>query len=272
MPSPFPGMDPYLENPDFWQGFHNSLMTYTRDTLQPALPANYIATLEMRIYIEEDPGSGERVRSRVPDREVVRTGPSSSWVQPARRQEVALRGHVMELDPIEYREAYVVIRSVPAGELITSIELLSPTNKRPGEGRDQYRVKQNEMFVAGVNIIEIDLLRRRAHTVLPPAYRVAQLPPFHYLTSIYRISDALKCQVLTWTVREPLPTIPIPLAPEDQELDLDLPVLFNQAYDNGAFRRLLDYKREPDPPLAGEDAEWADALLREVGLRGNSVA
>src|SRR5207302_4244819 len=45
MPSPFPGMDPYLENTDFWEGFHNGFMHYVQEDLQPRLPENYVATL-----------------------------------------------------------------------------------------------------------------------------------------------------------------------------------------------------------------------------------
>jgi hypothetical protein len=270
MPSPFPGMDPYLENTDFWQGFHNRFMTYLADEIQPHLPPNYVATLEMRVYYEGGAGDDVGVAVRIPDIDLVRTGPSSGWGQPG-RADVEIRGQMVDVDPVEFREAHILIRDISAGELVTSVELLSPTNKRPGEGRDLYRVKQSEMVVAGVNLVEIDLLRSGAHTIYPSAESIAHLAPFHYIASVHRVRDALRCEVFTWTVRQALPVIPIPLAVEDREVDADLGRVFSEAYDKGRFARLLNYGSRPRPPLAAEDAEWAGSLLKGAGLGGDSV-
>jgi hypothetical protein len=273
MPCPFPGMDPYLENPDLWQGFHNRFLTYLCDAIQPQLPANYVALLEVRIFLEYQ-GNDDR-ENRIPDLDVIRTGSSASWAGRAQvLSKVEMRGELVdvETDALEYREAYVVVRAVSSGELITTVELLSPTNKREGEGRDQYRAKQHQLFVNGTRIVEIDLLRGGAHTVLTSAAQLAEMPPFNYLASVYRPSDTRRCQVIRWGLRDPLPPIPIPLGPEDAEIEIDLQAVFSETYDRGAFQRVLPYRGDPEPPLAPEDREWADRLLREAGLRGDASA
>src|SRR5437588_6626906 len=99
MASPFPGMDPYLENTDFWEGFHNGFMHYVQEELQPRLPAPYVATLEMRIYFQPE---GE------------------TRVTPTRR----MQGTVLDLDPVEIREAFVSLREIPSGRLVSSLEML----------------------------------------------------------------------------------------------------------------------------------------------------
>lgn len=273
MPSPFPGMDPYLENPDFWQGFHNRFMTYACDAIQPRLPANYVATLEMRIYVEREFPNGQR-EERVPDVEVIRTA------QPKRARGTAavaegappgIRGYWIYDPPIERREAFINIRSLPGEELITSLELLSPTNKRPGKGRTQYERKQRETVDAGVNLVEIDLVRGGHHTVAVDEDLLSDLPPYAYLACVFRAARDWGYEVFAWTLRDSLPEIPVPLAPEDPELTLNLQALFTQTYDNGRFHRLLRYARNPTPRFAPDDAAWADDLLRGAGYRSGDA-
>lgn len=267
MPGPFPGVDPYLEGSDFWTGFHNRFLMYVADDLQPQLPANYVATVEVRIYLENPEGGNGQSSFRMPDLEVIRVGPSSSWSERVRVEQVPRGGVLVAPDLLEQREAYVLVRDLPSGELVASLELLSPANKRRGEGREQYRRKQQQLVAAGVNLVEIDLLRGGSHTTLPREEALLALPPFHYLASIYRAADSEQCQVFTWSLRDPLPEIPVPLASEDAEPTLDLQSLFERTYDQSRMRRLLPYGRTPQPPLTGDDVEWADRLLGEAGLK-----
>jgi hypothetical protein len=103
--------------------------------------------------------------------------------------------------------------------------------------------------------------------MLPAAARLSELPLFHYLASICRSADSLLCQVFTWSLRDALPIIPIPLAAGEPELNLDLQEVFRAAYEGRAFWKLLRYDEEPHPPLTGADRGWAQELLREAGLR-----
>jgi hypothetical protein len=272
MPGPFPGMDPYLESGDLWQGFHNRFMTYACDALQPRLPAGYIATLEMRIFVgrgEPEDGAGERI----PDVEVLRTGRHAGGAAVAEPgAPVGLAGYWIEDLPVERREAYVNIRALEGSRLVTSIELLSPSNKRSGQGRREYVRKQEEMQDAGVSLVEIDLLRGGQHTVAVPEGLLAGLPPYDYLACVWRAYRPWGFQVLPWALREPLPEVPIPLAAEDEEPRLDLQALLEECYEKGRYRELLSYRGEPSPALRSDDAAWARELLKTAGLREASGA
>ncbi len=265
MASPFPGMDPYLENTDFWEGFHNGFMHYVQEDLQPRLPENYVATLEMRIYFQPEDETRESRPQRVPDLELVRVGPAPART-PAPDQP-ASHGTVLELDPEQTREAYISLREIPSGRLVTSIEMLSLSNKTPGAGRSTYLAKQWQLYGQGVNLVELDFLRGGTHTLLVSGARLAGIEPFHYVAGIFRAFDPLKYEVLTWIVHDLFPAVPIPLDEGVAEVGLGLGQVFEKTYATGAFHRLLNYGGEPDPPLAAEDAAWADQLLRASGHR-----
>ena len=274
MPSPFPGMDPYMERGDLWPELHNRLMIYACDALQPVLPDNYVARLELRIYTEREGGS-RRSPPRVPDLELVRMGAAAGTATASRgsgEEQANGEGYWIRFTPVERREVAIAIRSVPDDELVTAVELLSPANKRTGVGRDRYLTKQRDVLDAGLNLVEIDLLRGGLHTAAVPEADLENLPSHHYLLCVHRSSRPWGLWVRPWTVREPFPPVPVPLAPGDAELTLDLHPLFTAAYDNAAFRKLVDYGGPPDPPLDPKEAAWADTLLREAGLRGAAGA
>ena len=70
MPSPFPGMDPYLERSRWFRGLHNNLITFIQEALQPLLPSPYFALTGELIWME---GSERYVD---PDVDVLRRVPS----------------------------------------------------------------------------------------------------------------------------------------------------------------------------------------------------
>lgn len=258
-------MDPYLENTDFWEGFHNGFMHYVQEDLQPRLPESYVATLEMRIYFQPEGEAREPREQRIPDLELIRTGPAPARSE--RREYHQVRGAMLDLDPIEVREAHVSLKEIPSGRLVTSIEMLSPANKHPGAGRDTYLAKQWRLYSQGVNLVELDFLRGGTPTLLVSGSRLARLEPFHYLVGIFRAFDPLKYEVMTWTVRDPFPVVPVLLDEGVKEVLLDLGAVFQHTFATAALRRLLKYAGESDPPLAREDAAWADGLLRASGCR-----
>jgi hypothetical protein len=276
MPAPFPGMDPYLEAPAIWPDLHDALAGEIRGELNRSLPGPYYARLEMRpeIGIVEEDGSRQWI---VPDVAVVRQGqqpegPAAAvavlepeQAETARSIEVTIRGATI-------RHPFVEVRDPTQGhKLITLIEILSPSNKRRGLDRQAYRKKQDEVLESDASLIELDLLRN-GERVLPHVELAAAVgriePPPTYLVLINRGWRRLTYQVIPVGLRGPLPRIPIPLKPGEPELPLDLQTIFNRAYDGGPYRRgAVDYGRPPVPPLSGDDATWAEAVLRERGLR-----
>lgn len=261
MPSPFPGMDPYLEDPALWSDVHFRLIAATDRHLRPYLPPNYYSSLAERLYVED-------VRSAIsPDVTVLRV-PRSEPLRGGTATLVADEPTVL-LFNLEVREPYLEIRSVGSHEVVTVIELISPTNKSSaGRGRDEYRTKQDQVLASRANLVEIDLLRRARTVAYVPPGSQPSLPPYDYLISINRACARDRSEVYAFTLRDRLPRIRIPLREPDPDVVLDLPAAFNECYVEGAYPVRIDYRKAPREPLRPEDESWVDDLLRSAGLRG----
>jgi hypothetical protein len=261
MPGPFPGMDPYLEDPLRFPSLHQSLITTIAWQLNTLLPKQYAADMNERIVIETQD------RSIYPDVTVIeRLAPRGERGGVAT---VADPSTMLAVMPVEMREVYVEILALGKEErLVTTIEILSPTNKRAGtDGRKQYVEKQQALLASDVHLMEIDLLRTGAHTVAAPDWKVKTLGRFDYLVVLHRSDKKWHYQTWANRMRDRLPRVEVPLLPGDPDVILDLQACFDQAYDNGPYSRRIDYTKDPAVPLAPDDAVWTDALLREKGLR-----
>jgi hypothetical protein len=261
MKSPFPGMDPYLE--EHWRDIHHSFLTYARDDLQEYLPNDLRARLEERVYVEPEYEDG---RGIYPDVRVVE--------HPGRGGGVALAAEVEVAEPLIIHaesepatEGFIEIIDVGSGNrVVTVIELLSNSNKQPGEGQDQYRKKQREYLQGGVSLVEIDLLRSGTRRLAVPAMLV---PPSHrttYQVCVTRGWRPRSHEVYRAPLREPLPTIRVPLRQTDPDVPLNLQALIDRCYHNGRYDD-INYRAEPNPPLVPEDVAWAQELLSAKGLR-----
>jgi hypothetical protein len=277
MPSPFPGMDPYLEAPDIWPDLHDALAGEIRNELNQALPSPYYARLEMRpeVGIVEEEGIRQRI---VPDIVVVRhphlpqePDDGGTAVLTRTRREISKWFEIeIHSDPI--RHHFVEIRdSLRGHKLITLIEILSPSNKRAGPDREAYESKQREVLESDANLIELDLLRGGRRILPAPELeaRVRSLkPPPSYLVLVNRswrrARGVAAYQGFPVGLRELLPCIPVPLKQGEDDVRLDLQVVFNRAYDTGPYRRgAVDYSAPPPPPALGdEDAVWAAERTR----------
>ena len=235
MPSPFPGMNPYLERPDVWNDFHDSFIPALRAALAPQLRPHYYARIEENLYIHE-PTAKERfpiVRSRI----------------------------AMPVVVEEERLPYLEIRDRLNNEAVTVVELLSPSNKA-SSGRDQYLAKVRRILASRTNFVEIDLLR--GHEKMP----WDRLPACDYYALVSRYADRQnrdpRADFWPLGVRDPLPTIPVPLRPEEAEPTIDLQAMLHRVYDTGGFSMFL-YAADPEPRLSAADAAWAAQLLRPPG-------
>jgi hypothetical protein len=262
MPSPFPGMDPYLENPSIWMDFHESFITYCRDALNERLPDAYETRIEERINLVELPA--ERVRSFRAD--IAVSAASDSHGPGAAGSSHANGGNVATIEPVTIplvfyevlSESKVHVLHRDEQRLVTVIELLSPTNKS-GEGFHLYKSKRNAIVCSRVNLVEIDLLLGGQRVELQDP-----LPAGDYFAFVARGNRRPDCDVFGWSVRSPLPSLPIPLLSPDPDLQLDLQELFATTYDRGRYRRSLRYADSPVVPLAKEDLDWAAALGKGV--------
>jgi hypothetical protein len=269
--SPFPGMDPYLES--YWRDIHHAFLTYTRDDLQPSLPGSLRARLEERVFVEPD--AWHPSRGIYPDLAVVERPKSSR--DPATTAQLALQIDQMEdplaiVSPLDADEAasegfIEIIDTATGNRVVTVIELLSPSNKFPGEGQDLYRRKQAEYRRGNVSLVEIDLLRSGQRVISVPGRLV---PPSHqttYSVCVTRGGKTNYWELYRVPLQKPLPEIKIPLRDSDPDVVLNLQTLIERCYVNGRYDD-IDYSREPDPPLSPDDAAWARQRLIATGKRG----
>lgn len=248
MPGPFPGMDPYLESPAFWPDFHARFMTYWCDALREVLPEQYEARVDERVnLVEVHP---ERASQIEPDVAISRD--SSTIPSPRATTNVATIEPAIVPLAIEEgaRETYIEIRRRPERVLVAVLELLSPSNKEE-PGRSIYLTKRNALLHQDVHLIELDLLL--AGRRLPLA---GQYPLGDYFALVSRSDRRPDCHVFAWTVRDPLPTIPIPLRPPEPDVAIDLAAVFTQNYDRGGYRRSLAYRAAPEAKLSPQDLAW----------------
>jgi len=263
--NPFPGMNPWLEW--HWGDVHTSLTTYARDQLQPQLPTGLRARVEEYVAVEAEDEPDYSGDHFAPDVRVIERpgGPSGSE---AAGTAVAVAAEPLvvhrKTEPETLR--YIQIIDTKTGHrVVTSIEFLSAANKTTEAGRRQYRTKQEQMLEGRVNLVEIDLLRSGSwvlaaqKSVVPRAYREP------YRICVVRADQQHLAEVYKVSLREPLPTIRIPLRSKDDDVLLQLQTLIDTTYVNGGYED-IDYTQEPHPPLTGPDAEWADQRLREHGL------
>jgi len=267
MPSPFPGMDPFLEGRAFWPGLHHRLIFCIAEALNVSLPPGLAADIGERLYVVE------AERSIYPDVTVVRRRPETrrreATGETAQREAVVSHG-VLTAYPFEMREGFVEVRTTNAArKLVTIIEVLSPANKAAGsEGRQEYLQKQREILRSETHLLEIDLLRSGTHTVAAPLDGLQSRGRWDYLMCLHRSTQRYHYEYWMNHVREPLPAVLVPLTPGEPDVPLDLQAVLNRAYDSGRYVLLVDYRAEPPTPLGDEDAQWIDTLLRQRGLRG----
>ncbi len=266
MPSPFPGMDPYLEHPNIFPNLHDRLIVYLEDAIQPQLPEPYYAKGAQRIwfeYLEE---------TRIPDVSVLKPARTNSPKPKAEGgvaiAEIPVRITTPYVPWDEFRETFVEIYSKENGEprLVTAMEVLSPINKSPGQqARGAYGKKQLEVLGSKVHLIEIDLLRAGAHTTaVPHKELVKRCGDVDYHICVHHFDQPDDFFIYPIQLPDKLPKLSIPLLPGDPSVQVDLQSVFSLCYDRGPYHREVNYKNDPPPPaLSSERLAWVKGVLAE---------
>jgi hypothetical protein len=227
MPSPFPGMDPYLEDEAFWPAFHHQMVMCLYQTLLPGLVERYRARVCQRRYVTEQ----------------------------------VLFTSVLREDR---QEDYVEIRQRNDGRLVTLLEVVSPANKTTKAGRDAYLEKRREGRSASASLVEIDLVLQGQPTL---EYSRDGLPEWDYAVTVTRSTQPDRYEIYTATLQKRLPRFRLPLAADDRDTVLDLHTAFTRCYDQGGFAAKIDYGRDPATPLEDGDRKWLADLLKQQKLR-----
>jgi hypothetical protein len=252
-------MNPYLENPELWTEVHHRLITAIANAIESNLSLDYRVAIEKRVYtfVPED-----AVLVGVPDASVVSQSnirqPSTTLTAPASDSSIT----VMLPVPQEIREGYLEIRDTATGAVIAVIEVISPTNKRPGRGRDAYESKRNAVLESGTHLVEIDLLREGT-----PMAMLGNVPVSDYRILVSRANQRPKAQLYAFNLRQSIPVFVLPLKPGDAEPSVDLQTLVLQIYNQARYDLAINYRQEPVPLLREADRAWADAVLLALRLR-----
>jgi hypothetical protein len=244
-----------------------------RDELNASLPAPFFAVSGTRVYLESPDryvGPAAQVRRVESGSRPNRSFPDATLDEVATLTRARPVQIVADVD--ERRETYleVYVRRRPRERLVSSLEVLSPSNKTPGStGRKLYRLKQRQLLAREVNRIEIDLLRGGKHVTAAPLVAIReQKPGFAYHVAVRPYVSLDGMLVYAAALTESLPDFPVPLLSGVRPVVLDLQAIFTHVYDHGPYARWIDYRRPIVPPLTKAQMAWAKKLLaKKTGKR-----
>jgi hypothetical protein len=235
MRCPFPGMDPYIEREDRWPDFHLSMTVAMSGLLQPHLKPDYVSVVAQRPtvrFVSDDAADEE-------------------W----------------------WRFVTIVSPRAPR-QPVTVINVSTPDEKEPGPGREVYAACRGAWIRSGANVIDVDLLRGgelpvglRREEGSRLTRRAAKNGTSHYWVVLQRATSPDRQEVWPLSVRERLPSIPVPLAPGASDVTVDLQEAFGRCWDGGPYPELLHYDERPLGPMSDEDVAWCVNLLRKKQMR-----
>jgi len=258
MPSPFPGMDPYLEG-DLWTTIHAQLGTEIARHLVPKLRPRYLALTTERFILDLPEDVAAETHNVRPNVIAVHSGAAVPATDRAAVANPPLQ--LATVFPTRVPHVNVEIRDTKNRRLVTAIEILSPTNKR-GRGRREYLAKRRRLLFSNAHLMEIDLVRKGKRV---PMQR--PLPAAPYFVLLSRVESRPILDVWPIAFSDPLPPVPVPLLSGDADVQLDLQLALTNVYDLGGYDLLVDYTQAPDVPLPLDAAAWAEERLRAAGLR-----
>jgi Protein of unknown function (DUF4058) len=255
MPSPFPGMNPYLEQSDTWVDFHTCFIAFARDAIGRQLGPNYLCKIEVRLILHEL-SADERRYFGVADVGVATTAEKSGSSVGVATLPAPIQLQLPAVESEHHR--YLEIRDIRNRRVVTVLELLSPSNKTPGADHDDYIAKRRQVLAGQTHFVEIDLRRGGQRPSLP------ELPPCDYYALVSRYEERPRMDFWPIRLRECLPVIPVPLLAPDPDVQLDLRTVLDRAYDSAEYGRYI-YSEVPEPLLSPDDETWAKQFLALQG-------
>jgi len=250
MPSPFPGMNPYLEQSSVWTDFHNRFIPTLSEVIAAQVSPAYYVRIEEHLYVHEWPSPFARGDVSVSER---------SKSEPRTRGGAATLSAPLELtDPAptvdHERIPFLEVVTRDDRRVVTVIELLSPTNKYAGADRAAFLTKRSTLLNRAIHYLEIDLLRGG------PRMPIRELPDCDYYVYLSRYHRRPQVEFWPLRLRDRLPLVPVPLRPEEDDARVDLQDLLNTVYDRARYQFSI-YDDQPEPSLSPDDAAWAAQLL-----------
>ncbi len=262
MPSPFPGIDPYLEQSAFWSSFHSRLIVAIADYIAPQIMPKYYIEVETRTYSQS---ADSELLIGIPDAVVFSSvgkfALPQNTVDDTSNVAILNRPQQVRLPMrVKVKERYLEVRELGTDAVITAIELLSPTNKRVGKGRIAYEEKRQQILDSASHFIELDLLRSE-----PPIIITENDFNWDYRILVSRSEQRPIADLYGFMLPEPIPIFPLPLKSEDKEVTIDLQSILNGVYERAGYRFRIDYRQPVPPPVLSQaDREWVTTLLSSL--------
>jgi Protein of unknown function (DUF4058) len=251
MASPFPGMNPYLEQDDAWHDFHKRFLPAAAEVIGAQVQPDYIVKIDEHVYVHELPHEPRRLLGRAD----LAVAPAHNLGEPQPAVGLLDAPSRVRLPAVDVEhEAFIEIRDRRSRELVCVVELLSPSNKRPGPDREQYLAKRRQILNSPAHLVEIDLLR--GGTAMPSEDR----PSCTYSVMVSRAGDRPVAGFWTIGLRDRLPMIPIPLRAPHADARLDVQALLDRIYDAAGYQFYI-YEGTPSPGLAQDDVAWSRQFL-----------
>lgn len=260
MTSPFPGMNPYLENPDLWPGVHGRIIVNLADFLSSQLRPQYFVSIEERIY---QTTIDDRILVGIPDVIVQNSKTANLQTQNLVVASPEIKPKKVQVPLLEtVKERYLEIKRVDTKAVITVIEILSPKNKRSGEGRNVYENKRQLILASFTHLVEIDLLRFGQ-----PMLVFGDEMQSDYRILVSRSEKRPEADLYDFNLQDVIPTFMLPLSSGDREILVNLQTLLTGIYERGSYDLVIDYHQNPQFPLSAANLVWLDELLKNKGLR-----
>jgi hypothetical protein len=255
MPSPFPGMDPYLEQPIFWSEFHSRLIVALADTIAPNLFPKYYVGVETRTYLDS---SDEELLIGIPDAVVLSSAGkhSSKQISHQEANPVAVQSRPQQITlpmPVEITERYLEVRETGTDAVITVIEVLSPKNKRKGKGRSVYEEKRHAILGSMSHLVEIDLLRADEPMTMKGVDLITD-----YRIVVSQCDRRPKADLYAFTMREVIPEFLLPLKEPQEVITVNLQSVVSGVYERGGYAIRIDYKQAVPPPISELNRQWVE--------------
>jgi len=262
MPSPFPGMDPYIEAAEVWSDFHGGLAAEIRRRLNALISPRYIARLIPHVTYEIVEVA--KPAGVPPDVGVWQPRPPAGQMTEAMAAITPTPVEITVGMEMPLRLYSVEIRTTEALELVTAIEILSPVNKRRNhDAFHDYQRKRRDLLRSSAHLLEVDLLRGGERHLTG-----REVPPAPYLIALSRADRRPRVELWPLQLADTLPVLPTPLREPDPDAPLDLGACVATLYEDGRYDLLIDYRRPPPPPALSEaETRWLDECLRARSLR-----
>ena len=246
-------MDPYLEG-SIWHAVHNGLIYQLAKTLSDHVPDDLFVDTEVKTILVDEIGA--EYQQMYPNVAVYkRRADDSGIINEPPHEYGGAEPATLTISHLPIKTQSIKVIEIESRRVITAVEVISPVNKF-GFGFEEYENKVDALHTAGVNVLEIDLIRRGKRRYQETSRQVAP-----YCITLF---EALRHASSIWLLQllDPLPTIKVPLRGHDSPVPIDLQEALSKFYADRKLGKRIDYTQATPPPkLTAKEQASISTLL-----------